>query len=186
MAANPKFGVGQAVRRKEDDPLLRGAGHYVADFAPPGSLQAVVVRSPHAHARFRIGDLARVRAMPGVRLVLTAADISSLGPLPTPGVVPDIDIKIPVYPILAEEMARHVGDAVAFVVADSIDAAKDAAEAIEIDWQQLPHVIGAVAALKPGAPKVWPDKADNLSFEIEVGDASATKETFAKAARIVE
>jgi aerobic carbon-monoxide dehydrogenase large subunit len=181
-----KFGFGQPLRRKEDDPLLRGAGRYIADVSPAKPLQAVMVRSPHAHARFRIGDLARVRAMPGVRLVLTAADISSLGPLPTPGVVPDVDIKIPVYPILAEEVARHVGDAVAFVVADSIDAAKDAAEAIEIDWQQLPHVIGAVAALKPGAPKVWPDRADNLSFEIEVGDAGATKETFAKAARIVE
>src|SRR5215467_5696565 len=181
-----KFGFGQPLSRKEDDPLLRGAGRYIADVSPAKPLQAVVVRSPHAHACFRIGDLARVRAIPGVHLVLTAADISSLGPLPTPGVVPDVEIKIPAYPILAEEVARHVGDAVAFVVADSIDAAKDAAEAIEIDWQQLPHIIGAVAALKPGAPKVWPDRADNLSFETEVGDADVTKETFTKAARIVE
>src|SRR5437870_8063731 len=123
-----KFGFGQPLTRMEDDPLLRGAGRYIADVAPANPLQAVVIRSPHAHARFRIGDLARVRAMPGVRLVLTAADISSLGPLPTPGVLPDVDIKIPVYPILAEEVVRHVGDSVAFVVADSIDAAKDAAE----------------------------------------------------------
>jgi aerobic carbon-monoxide dehydrogenase large subunit len=181
-----KFGFGQPLTRKEDDPLLRGAGRYIADVSPAKPLQAVVVRSPHAHARFRIGDLARVRAMPGVHLVLTAADISGLGPLPTPGVVPDVEIKIPAYPILAEEVARHVGDAVAFVVADSIDAAKDAAEAIEIDWQQLPHIIGAVAALKPGAPKVWADRADNLSFATEVGDAGATKEAFANAARTVE
>ena len=181
-----KFGFGQPLSRKEDDPLLRGAGRYIADVSPAKPLQAVVVRSPHAHARFRIGDLARVRAMPGVHLVLKAADISSLGPLPTPGVVPDVEIKIPAYPILAEEVARHVGDAVAFVVADSIDAAKDAAEAIEIDWQQLPHIIGAVAALKPGAPKVWADRADNLSFATEVGDAGATKEAFANAARTVE
>jgi carbon-monoxide dehydrogenase large subunit len=124
--------------------------------------------------------------MPGVRLVLTAADISTLGPLPTPGVLPDVAIKIPDYPILAKDVVRHVGDAVAFVVADSLDAAKDAAEAVEIDWQQLPHVIGAVAALKPGAPKVWADRADNLSFETEVGDARATKEAFASAAHIVE
>jgi len=181
-----KFGFGQPLTRKEDDPLLRGAGRYIADVSPGKPLHAVVIRSPHAHARFRIGDLARVRAMPGVRLVLTAADISSLGPLPTPGVLPDVEIKIPAYPILAEEVVRHVGDAVAFVVADGIDAAKDAAEAVEIDWQQLPHVVGAVAALKPGAPKVWPDRTDNLSFETEVGDANATKEAFAKAARIVE
>jgi carbon-monoxide dehydrogenase large subunit len=124
--------------------------------------------------------------MPGVRLVLTAADISTLGPLPTPGVLPDVAIKIPDYPILAKDVVRHVGDAVAFVVADSLDAAKDAAEAVEIDWQQLPHVIGAVAALQPGAPKVWADRADNLSFETEVGDARATKEAFASAAHIVE
>jgi carbon-monoxide dehydrogenase large subunit len=181
-----KFGFGQPLTRKEDDPLLRGAGRYIADVSPTKPLQAVVIRSPHAHARFRIGDLARVRTMPGVHLVLTAADISTLGPLPTPGVLPDVAIQIPEYPILAKDVVRHVGDAVAFVVADSLDAAKDAAEAVEIDWQQLPHVVGAVAALKPGAPKVWADRADNLSFETEVGDARATKEAFASAAHIVE
>jgi aerobic carbon-monoxide dehydrogenase large subunit len=181
-----KFGFGQPLTRKEDDPLLRGAGRYIADVSPAKPLQAVVIRSPHAHARFRIGDLARLRIMPGVRLVLTAADISTLGPLPTPGVLPDVAIKIPDYAILAKDVVRHVGDAVAFVVADSLDAAKDAAEAVEIEWQQLPHVIGAVAALRPGAPKVWADRADNLSFETEVGDARATKEAFASAAHIVE
>jgi aerobic carbon-monoxide dehydrogenase large subunit len=181
-----KFGFGQPLTRKEDDPLLRGAGRYIADVSPAKPLQAVVIRSPHAHARFRIGDLARVRTMPGVRLVLTAADISTLGPLPTPGVLPDVAITIPDYPVLAKDVVRHVGDAVAFVVADTLDAAKDAAEAVEIEWQQLPHVIGAVAALKPGAPKVWADRADNLSFETEVGDARATKEAFASAAHIVE
>ncbi|MGA8970405.1 MAG: xanthine dehydrogenase family protein molybdopterin-binding subunit, partial [Pseudolabrys sp.] len=181
-----KFGFGQPLTRKEDDPLLRGAGRYIADVSPAKPLHAVVVRSPHAHARFRIGDLARVRALPGVRLVLTAADISALGPLPTPGVVPDVDIKIPTYPILAKDVVRHVGDAVAFVVADTIDAAKDAAEAIEIDWQTLPHVVGAVAALKSGAPKVWAERPDNLAFAAEVGDARATMEAFGKAARIVE
>ena len=71
-----KFGFGQPLTRKEDDPLLRGAGRYIADVSPTKPLQAAVIRSPHAHARFRIGDLARVRTMPGVRLVLTAADIS--------------------------------------------------------------------------------------------------------------
>src|SRR4029079_16352859 len=185
-AMTMKFGFGQPLTRKEDDPLLRGAGRYIADVSPTKPLQAVVIRSPHAHARFRIGDLARVRTMPGVHLVLTAADISTLGPLPTPGVLPDVAIQIPEYPILAKDVVRHVGDAVAFVVADSLDAAKDAAEAVEIEWQQLPHVIGAVAALKPGAPKVWADRADNLSFETEVGDARATREAFANAAHIVE
>jgi len=181
-----KFGFGQPLTRKEDEPLLRGAGCYVADVAPPNPLHAVVVRSPHAHARFRINNLARVRSMPGVRLVLTADDIAALGPLPTPGVVPDVDIEIPVYPILAKDIVRHVGDAVAFVVADSVEAAKDTAEAFEIDWQPLPHVIGALAALEPGAPQVWSDRPGNLAFKTAVGDADATSETFAKAARIIE
>jgi carbon-monoxide dehydrogenase large subunit len=149
-------------------------------------LHAVVVRSPHAHARFRIGDLGRVRAIPGVRLVLTAADLSHLGPLPTPGVVPGVAIKIPPHPVLARDVARYVGDSVAFIVADTLAAAKDAWEAIEIDWQPLPHVTGAVEALKKGAPQVWPDRPGNLAFEVAVGDAAATKDAFAKAARVVE
>jgi carbon-monoxide dehydrogenase large subunit len=141
-----KFGFGKALTRKEDDALLRGAGTYVADVSPEATLHAVVLRSPHAHARFSFSDLARVRAMQGVRLLLTAADITELGPLPTPGVLPGVDIKVPRYPILAESLVKHVGDAIAFVVADTLNAAKDAAEAITVDWQPLPHIIGSVAA----------------------------------------
>ena len=181
-----KFGVGQALTRKEDDALLRGAGHYVADFAPAGTLHAVMVRSPHAHARFRFGDIGKVRAMPGVRLVLTAEDIADLGPLPTPGTIPDLPTIVPPYPILARDIVRHVGDAVAFVVADTLSQAKDAAETLTIDWQALPHVIGALAALKAGAAEVWPDRAGNLAFATAVGDEKATREAFAKAARTVE
>ncbi len=181
-----KFGFGQAVKRKEDAALLRGQGRYVADVAPDGALAAVVLRSPHAHARFGIGDLSRVRAMPGVRLVLTAADIGKLGPLPTPGVLPDVDIPIPPYPILARDEVRHVGDAIAFVVADTLPQAKDAAEAITVDWQPLPHVIGAAAALAAGAPQVWPDRPGNVAFETAAGDAAKTKAAFAQAARTVE
>ena len=180
-----KFGFGQALTRKEDDALLRGTGRYVADFAPAATLHAVMLRSPHAHARFAIHDLDRARAMPGLRLVLTGADVAELGPLPTPGVIPGPEIKIPVYPILAKDVVRHVGDAVAFVVADSLAAAKDAAEAIAVDWQPLPHVIGAVAALARGAPQVWPDRPGNLAFETELGNAAATEAVFAQAARTV-
>ena len=180
-----KFGFGQPLTRKEDDALLRGAGRYVADVAPAATVHAVVLRSPHAHARFTIHDLDRVRAMPGVRLVITGAEVTDLGPLPTPGVIPGPEIKIPVYPILAKDVVRHVGDAVAFVVADSLAAAKDAAEAITVDWQPLPHVIGAMAALAPGAPQVWADRPGNLAFETELGDAAATQAAFARAARTV-
>jgi carbon-monoxide dehydrogenase large subunit len=180
-----KFGFGQALTRKEDDVLLRGAGRYVADVAPEATLHAVMLRSPHAHARFSIHDLARVRAMPGVKLVLVADDVAGLGPLPTPGVLPDVDIKIPIYPILAKDVVRHVGDAIAFVVADTLAAAKDAAEAIAVDWQPLPHVIGAMAALASGAPQVWSDRPCNLAFEASAGDAAATQAAFAKAAKTV-
>jgi carbon-monoxide dehydrogenase large subunit len=184
--ATVKFGFGQSIKRKEDDALLRGVGHYVADFAPAGALQAVVVRSPHAHARFSIGNLAKVKVMPGVRLVLTAADIAGLGPLPTPGVIPDVPIEIPGYPVLARDVVRHVGDAVAFIVADSLPQARDAAEAIVIDWQPLPHIVGAEAALAAGAPLVWEDRTGNLAFETAVGDQKATHAAFAGAAHRVK
>src|SRR5258708_34519250 len=159
-----KFGVGQAVTRLEDDALVRGAGRYVADYAPAGLLDAVVVRSPHAHARFRITDVAKARAMPGVALVLTGADTARLGHLPCLGLVPGTSIKVPPYRVLETDEVRHVGDAVAFVVADCLEHAKDAAEAIVIDWQPLPHVIGARAALVPGAAPVWPQAPGNLVF----------------------
>ena len=181
-----KFGFGQAVKRKEDDALLRGQGRYVADVAPEGALHAVMLRSPHAHARFSIGNLDGVRRMPGVRLVLTAAEIAKLGPLPTPGVLPDVDIPIPPYPILVRDEVRHVGDAIAFVVADTLNDAKNAAEAITVDWQALPHVIGAAAALAPKAPQVWPNRPGNVAFETAAGDAAKTKAAFAQAARTVE
>ena len=84
-----KFGVGQSVERKEDDALLRGRGRYVADYAPADLLHAVVLRSPHAHARFRISEIAKARAMPGVALVLTGADTAELGDLPCQGEIPE-------------------------------------------------------------------------------------------------
>src|SRR5262245_1560103 len=96
-----KFGIGQPVTRKEDDALLRGAGRYVADHAPPGCLHAVVLRSPHAHARFRVTDVTKARTMRGVALVLTGADTASFGNLPCLGEVPDAAINVPPYPLLA-------------------------------------------------------------------------------------
>ncbi|HEV2629185.1 MAG TPA: xanthine dehydrogenase family protein molybdopterin-binding subunit [Pseudolabrys sp.] len=185
MSMAMKFGFGQPLKRKEDDALVRGAGRYIADVMPDGALQAVVVRSPHAHAKFTIRDLSAVRAMKGVRLVLTAADVADLGPMPTPGVIPGPTIDVPYYPVLARDVVKHVGDAVAFVVADTLAQARDAAEAIAIDWQELPHVVGAMAALDAKSPRVWPDRS-NLSFETTMGDEAATKATFAQAERVVE
>jgi len=181
-----KFGFGYAHRRKEDDALLRGQGCFVGDVSPKGVLHAAVLRSLHAHARFACLNLARVLAMPGVRLVLTAAEVSELGPMPCHGLLEGVDIPVPVYPVLASGEVRHVGDAIAFVVADTPDGARDAAEAISVDWEPLPHVIGPRVALEPGAPLVWPDRSGNLAFEAEAGDAKATRDVFTRAARIVE
>jgi carbon-monoxide dehydrogenase large subunit len=179
-----KFGVGQSLRRQEDDPLLRGGGCYVADHRPAGCLEAVMVRSPHPHARFRI-DAAAARALPGVRLVLTGADTAALGPLPMQAGIEGIDIWVPGHPVLAINEVRHVGDAVAFVVADTLELARDAAEAMVIEWQPEPHVIGAVEALQTGAAKVWRERPDNLAFAVKIGDRAAAERGFATAARTV-
>ncbi len=180
-----KFGTGAAVRRKEDDALLRGAGQFVSDHAPANLCRAVVLRSPHAHARFRIRQVDAARRMQGVRLVLTADDVAEFGPLPCRVELPGARIAPPPYLLLAQGEARHVGDAIAFVVADTLDQANDAAEAIEIDWEALPHVVDAVAALAPGAPLVWSDQPGNLAFETTLGDRQATERAFATADRVV-
>src|SRR5215472_7353866 len=179
-----KFGFGQSVLRKEDDPLLRGSGRYIGDVAPHETLHAVVLRSPHAHARFGI-DAAKARAMPGVRLVLTGAETADLGPLPCTVELPDTAIHVPPYPILAHKQVRHVGDAVAFVVAETLALAKDAAEAIEIAWEPVPHVIGTADALRPDAPLVWPQHRSNIVFDVTLGDGAATARAFAAAAKVV-
>src|SRR5438067_6824614 len=181
----PKFGFGQPATRKEDDALLRGAGRYVADHAPEHVLHAVVLRSPHAHARFRIADVENARAMSGVALILTGTDISAFGNLPCQGDIPGTAVKVPPYPILARDEVRHVGEAIAFVVAATADAARDAAEAIAVEWEPLPHVVGCVTALEDGSPHVWPVFASNLAFEAALGDRQATAAAFAKASRVV-
>jgi aerobic carbon-monoxide dehydrogenase large subunit len=180
-----KFGVGQPLRRKEDDLLLRGEGRFVADFTPSWTLHAVVVRSPHAHARFRITDLATARALPGVRLILTGDDVKDLGTMPCLGIPPGVSVEAPPYPMLARGEARHVGDMVAFVVAETLDQAKDAAEAIAIEWEALPHVVDMKAAVVPGAPQVWASRAGNVSFEATIGDKRKSEQAFGNAARVV-
>jgi carbon-monoxide dehydrogenase large subunit len=180
-----RFGISQGLARKEDDALIRGRGRYVADIAPPGVLHAVVLRSPHAHARFRITDTAAARVMPGVHLLLTGPDVAALGGLPCVAIPEGVTVDAPPYPILAHDGVRHVGDAVAFVVADTVAQATDAAEAIAIEWQALPHIVSAVDALKPGAPLVWPGHPKNIAFEATLGDERATARAFAAAARTI-
>jgi aerobic carbon-monoxide dehydrogenase large subunit len=185
MGAPVKFGVGQSVLRKEDDKLIRGKGSYTDDHAPQASMHALVLRSPHAHATFTI-DVARARTLPGVGAIFTAGDVKELGGLPCLFNLEDHPFTAPPYPILAEGEVRHVGDAVAFVVAETIDQARDAIEGIEIDWSPLPAVVGLANAVKSGAPQVWPDHAGNVLFDVPIGDKKATEAAFAAAHAIAE
>lgn len=185
MAAPIKFGVGQSVRRKEDDALICGKGRYTDDVAPSPALQALMLRSPHAHATFTI-DATKARGMPGVALILTAADVADLGGLPCLFNLETDPFTAPPYPILAKDEVRHVGDAVAFVVADTVDHARDAIEAIDVKWTPLPAVVGLVNAVKNGAPQVWSDKPGNVLFDVSIGDKKAAEEAFAKAHAVAE
>jgi carbon-monoxide dehydrogenase large subunit len=180
-----KFGVGQSVRRKEDDALIRGKGRYTDDHAPQASLHALVMRSPHAHATFTI-DTTRARGLPGVAAILTGEDVKDLGGLPCLFNLPDDPFTAPPYPILARDVVRHVGDAVAFVVAETVAQARDAIEAIEVNWTPLPAVIGSANAVKPGAPQVWPQHPGNVLFDVALGDKDAAEAAFAKAHAVAE
>ncbi|WLA62814.1 xanthine dehydrogenase family protein molybdopterin-binding subunit [Bradyrhizobium diazoefficiens] len=185
MAAPIKFGVGQSVLRKEDDALIRGKGRYTDDYAPQAALRCLMLRSPHAHAKYTI-DASRARTLPGVALILTAADVGDLGNLPCLFNLETDPFTGPPYPILAKDEVRHVGDSIAFVVAETIDQARDAIEAIEVKWSPLPAVTGVVNAVKKGAPQVWPDKAGNVLFDVSIGDKAATEAAFAKAHAVAE
>ena len=180
-----KFGVGQSVLRKEDDALIRGKGRYTDDFAPKPSLHALVLRSPHAHAKYKI-DVTRARSLPGVALILTAEEVRDLGDLPCLFNLEVNPFTGPPYPILPRDEVRHVGDAVAFVVAETVDQARDAIEAIEISWTPLPAVVGVLQAVKAGAPQVWPQHHGNALFDVSLGDRNATEAAFAKADAVVE
>src|SRR5579863_6920303 len=180
-----KFGVGQSVLRKEDDALIRGRGRYTDDVAPSQALHALVLRSPHAHAKFTI-DASRARSVPGVALILTAEDVGDLGDLPCLFNLEDNPFTGPPYPILAKDEVRHVGDAIAFVVAETIDAARDAIEAIEVKWTPLTAVVGVRNAIKKDAPQVWPQHAGNVLFDVSIGDRQATEAAFAKAHAVAE
>ncbi|WP_460448641.1 xanthine dehydrogenase family protein molybdopterin-binding subunit [Alsobacter sp. SYSU BS001988] len=183
-----KFGIGQPLRRVEDHRLLVGGGRYTADYAPERQLEAVVLRSPYAHARFAFTDLEAARAMKGVKLILTAADVAHLGDVPCQAPLPNTDGTqnlVAHIPVLAKGVAKHVGDAVAFVVAETVNQAKDAAEAIAIDWQTLPAAIDMRAAIKPGAPAVWEQQPGNLAYDSEMGDKAKVDAAFAAADKVV-
>ena len=172
--------IGQAVRREEDWRLLRGKGRFVDDAGEPGDARGYVLRSPHAYALIRAVDVAKANTASGVLAVLTGEDLRrrGLGTL-TPGVRRRRSNGAPAFvcpqPLLARERVRYVGDPVAFIAADTLNQAKDAAELIEIDYEPLPAVVTAAAALAPGAPPVWEDNPGNEAFFHEIGDKTAVE-----------
>jgi carbon-monoxide dehydrogenase large subunit len=190
-------GIGQALRRKEDPRLLTGQGRYSDDVNMPGQAYACMVRSPHAHARIRAIDTTRAQAIARVLAVLTGGDAvaDGLRPIPhrpTPGSPPDILLKNrdgsphPLTPhhVVPAERARFVGEAVAIVVAETLHAAKDAAECVEVDYEVLPCVTGARAALASDAPPLHVEFA-NLCIDADAGDVGGTNAAFARAAHVV-
>ncbi|MBA5777740.1 xanthine dehydrogenase family protein molybdopterin-binding subunit [Stappia sp. F7233] len=182
-----KFGIGAPVRRKEDAALITGHGHYVDDYRPEGILHAYVLRSPMAHATFTLGDLSPAREAEGVHMVLTAADITDLKPMPTKAVMAQVDgtkHAVPNRPVLCTDTVRHVGDAIAFIVADTVDAAKSAAELIEIDFEPLPVIVETASAMSDDAPLVWPETGTNRAFTLGHGDKAKCDAAFARAAKV--
>src|SRR5580693_2927039 len=189
-------GIGDTVRRKEDLRLVTGRGRYSDDFNFPDQAYAAMVRSPHAHARIRSIDVTAAHAMPGVLAVLTGADAAADGlkripHLAAPGTAPDIVLHnrdgSPVLAaphfVLPSDRVRHVGTAVAFVIAETVAAAKDAAEKVVVDYEPLPVVTEGPAGAEDGAPRLY-DDLPNTMIDAEVGDAEATAEAFERAAHV--
>ncbi|TCT11284.1 carbon-monoxide dehydrogenase large subunit [Tepidamorphus gemmatus] len=180
--------IGVSLKRKEDERFIRGDGRYTGDIVLPAQTYALFLRSPIAHARIRSLSVAKATAMPGVVGVFTGEDVAAagLGGVPCGWLVTDRNgqpMAEPPHPLLVTGKVRHVGDTVAMVVAESIEQARDALEAIEIDYEPLPAVTSPVAALEPGAPKVHDELPSNLCYDWEIGDKAAVDAAFARAAR---
>ncbi|MEX0758181.1 MAG: molybdopterin cofactor-binding domain-containing protein, partial [Tistlia sp.] len=174
----------------DEDRLLTGRGRYLEDRTPEGCLHMAVLRSPLAHAGVAGLDVTAARAAPGVRLVLTAADLERLGigPLACRASVTSRDgtaMIEPHRPVLAGAAVKHVGQPIAAVVAETLEAALDALEAIELSLDELPTVVEVEAAATAGAPAIWEEAPGNRAFDWEIGNRAETEAAFADAAHVV-
>ncbi|MEM6986721.1 MAG: xanthine dehydrogenase family protein molybdopterin-binding subunit, partial [Pseudomonadota bacterium] len=186
----PKFGMGASLTRIEDATLLTGRGRYADDAAAlSDALVVVFVRSPHAHARIQGIDTSMARALPGVHKIYTADDVAALADLkclaPVPQTSGEPVVQRPI-PTLCRDRVLHVGDAVAMVVADSVNLAKRAAESVFVEYEPLEVCADTASALDPDAELVYPDAGSNLAFESLLGDREKTDAAFATAARVSE
>ncbi len=186
--ANPT-GIGAAILRKEDRRFITGRGNYVADMKRPDLTMGVFVRSPHAHAMVRGVDATAALAIPGVLAVLTGADLAAegVGGLPVGWGISGKDglpMKEPPHPAMADYKVRYVGDAVAFVVAETLELAHQAADAVVVDYDVLPAAVGVLDAVRPDAPLLFDDVPGNLCCDWEMGDRAAVDAAFAGAAHV--
>ncbi len=184
-----KFGTGQSVRRVEDQRFITGAGRYTDDIDLPNLAYGYALRSPEAHARIVSIDAADARGAPGVLAVITGAEIAAEGPNELPCAIPMVnrdgsDGITPPRPVLCTDRVRHVGDHVAFVVAETPGQAKDAAELIAVEYESLPTVVDTETAAGPGRPLVHDDVPGNLAFDWQHGDADAVEQALAGAAHV--
>ena len=184
-------GIGARVARKEDKRFITGKGRYTDDMTVPGMKHASFVRSPHAHARIKNIDTAAAIAMPGVIGVLTGPELKAdgIGNLICGWMIHSKDgtpMKMGAWSPLATDRVRYVGDAVAVVVADSKSQSRDAAEAVVVEYEELPAVTDAVAAMEDGAPQLHPEAPGNLIYDWEIGDAAAVDAALASAAHVTE
>ncbi|KLN57969.1 xanthine dehydrogenase family protein molybdopterin-binding subunit [Variovorax paradoxus] len=185
-----RFGSGQAVRRLEDESLLSGAGRYTDDVTLPGQTYLVFLRSPYPHARIVSIDTAAAAAMPGVLRVITGAELAEAGVKPMPGAVgfkraDGSDCASPPRLAMAHDRARFVGEAVAAVVAETVQQARDAAEAVVVDYEALPMVVDLASATADDAPLLCEEASGNVAAEMRHGSSDAATAAFAKAKHVV-
>lgn len=186
---NPPL-LGRSLNRLEDERFLRGRGRYVADLAPTRTLHGAVLRSTHAHARIAALDVGKARAMPGVVAVFTGADLAddNIGPLPcaVTNIPMASPLMVPPCHALARDVVRYVGEPIAFVVAESERAARDAAEAVVVDYTPLKPVVSLAGAVQLGSPSIWPDAPNNTAFEFRRGERAPVEAAIRDAAHVVE
>nr|MDA8253413.1 xanthine dehydrogenase family protein molybdopterin-binding subunit [Rhodospirillales bacterium] len=186
--APPFEGIGASVRRKEDLRFISGHGHYTDDINRPGQLYAYLRRSDRPHARIVALDTRAAAAAPGVVAIYTGADFANIGGLPCGWQIHNKDgspMAEPKHPVLADGRVRHVGDPIAVVIAESKQQAKDAAELLAIELEDLPAVANVTDAVKPGAPLLHEGATGNLCYDWHIGDKAAVDAAFAQAAHKV-
>ena len=163
--------LGRSINRLEDARFVQGRGRYIADLAAPNALHGAVVRSTHAHARIVAIHVDAARQMPGVAAVLTGLELASdnIGPLPcsVTSIPMTTPLVVPPCHALARDVVRYVGEPIAFVVADSAESARDAAEAVIVDYEPLQPVVSIADAVLPGAPSIWPEASRQYRVPVQ-------------------